>query len=167
MKTIIGIDPGSRTTGYGIISQDSKKVSYLNSGSIESSSKPFPTRLQRIYNGISKIIKEYKPDIFVIEQTFFSKNANSVIKLSQAKGVAVLAAVNNRIPIFEYSSKTVKQFVAGSGSAKKTQVQYMVCLILELFFIPKIDESDALAIAITHSYFSQKLKFVDIKKDFF
>ncbi|UAJ64895.1 crossover junction endodeoxyribonuclease RuvC [Candidatus Schneideria nysicola] len=152
MTIIIGVDPGSRITGYGIISHEQKKFGYLDSGCIRTNVSDFPHRLRKIYSDMMKIINDFKPDCFVIEKVFMAKNANSAIKLGQAQGVAILAAINHGLPIFEYATKQVKQIVVGIGSAEKNHVQNMVRILLRLKKNPSTDAADALAIAITHCH---------------
>lgn len=157
MTIILGIDPGSHITGYGIICQQNRQLTYLGSGCIRTHANDLSMRLQHIYAGIIKVIAQYQPDNFAIEQVFMAKNVDSALKLGQARGVAVLAAVNNQLPVFEYAARQVKQSVVGTGAAKKKQVQYMVCSILKLSSEPKTDAADALAIAIAHCHFNQNL----------
>lgn len=157
MSIILGIDPGSRVTGYGVIRQQGRKLLYLGSGCIRTKADDLPTRLQRIYAGVMEIITQYQPNTFAIEQVFMAKNPDSALKLGQARGVAILAAVNQSLPVFEYAARQVKQTVVGTGAAEKTQVQHMVRSILKLSANPQSDAADALAIAITHCHFNQNL----------
>ncbi|MBR0574507.1 crossover junction endodeoxyribonuclease RuvC [Pasteurella atlantica] len=152
MAIILGIDPGSRVTGYGVIRQTGRQLEYLGSGAIRTKVEDLPTRLKRIYAGISEIIIQFQPEMFAIEQIFMSKNADSALKLGQARGTAIVAAVNHDLPVFEYAARLVKQTVVGSGSADKVQVQDMVTRILKLSATPQADAADALAIAITHAH---------------
>lgn len=119
MAIILGIDPGSRITGYGVIRQQGRQLIYLGSGCIRTQADDLPTRLQRIYAGVTEIIIQYRPDSFAIEQVFMAKNADSALKLGQARSVAILAAVNNQLPVFEYAARQVKQSVVGTGAAEK------------------------------------------------
>lgn len=151
MAIILGIDPGSRITGYGVIQQHNHHLVYLGSGVIRTQAEDLPTRLKRIYAGVSEIITQFKPDTFAIEQVFMAKNADSALKLGQARGTAIVAAVNYDLPVFEYAARLVKQTVVGIGSADKSQVQHMVKKILNLTVSPQSDAADALAIAITHA----------------
>lgn len=155
MTIILGIDPGSRITGYGVIRQQAGKVEYLGSGCIRTSGEQLSDKLKQIYDGISEIILQFKPDLFAIEQVFMAKNADSALKLGQARGVAIVAAVNQDLPVFEYAARQVKQTVVGIGSAEKSQVQHMVRTLLKLPANPQADAADALAIAITHCHVSQ------------
>ncbi|QJC35878.1 crossover junction endodeoxyribonuclease RuvC [Enterobacteriaceae endosymbiont of Donacia sparganii] len=158
MTIILGIDPGSRITGYGLIKKSKNKIIYIDSGCIFTLKiKDFPTRLKIIYNDISKIIKKFKPDNFAIEQIFMAKNADSALKLGHARSAAIVSAVNHNLTIFEYSASKVKMTVVGIGSAKKKQVQDTVFMLLKLPSYPKEDAADALAIAITHSRIFYKI----------
>lgn len=151
MSIILGIDPGSRVTGYGVIRQIGSKLEYLGSGVIRTSIDDLPTRLKRIYAGVTEIITQFHPDEFAIEQVFMAKNPDSALKLGQARGTAIVAAVNQNLPVFEYSARTIKQTVVGTGAAEKAQVQEMVTRLLQLSDKPQADAADALAIAITHA----------------
>ncbi|MDG6894489.1 crossover junction endodeoxyribonuclease RuvC [Volucribacter amazonae] len=155
MSIILGIDPGSRITGYGVIRQQKNQLLYLGSGVIRTQAEDLPTRLKRIYAGVSEIITQFQPDCFAIEQVFMAKNADSALKLGQARGTAIVAAVNHQLPVFEYAARLVKQTVVGIGSADKVQVQHMVSKILNLTSCPQADAADALAIAITHANTTQ------------
>ncbi|TKI08243.1 crossover junction endodeoxyribonuclease RuvC [Martelella alba] len=155
MTVILGIDPGSRITGYGIVRQQGRTLAYLGSGCIRTVADDLPTRLKRIYAGITEIITQFRPDLLAIEQVFMAKNADSALKLGQARGVAIVAAMNQDVPVFEYAARQVKQTVAGVGSAEKAQVQHMVRVLLKLPANPQADAADALAIAITHCHISQ------------
>ena len=155
MAIILGIDPGSRITGYGIIRQTGRQLSYLGSGCIRTVVDDMPGRLKLIYAGVSEIITQFQPDFFAIESVFMAKNADSALKLGQARGAAIVAAVNQDLPVFEYAARQVKQTVVGTGAAGKAQVQHMVRSILKLPANPQADAADALAIAITHCHMSQ------------
>lgn len=157
MAIILGIDPGSRITGYGIIRQIGRQLTYLGSGCIRTNSPAMPERLRLIYAGLSEIITQFKPDQFAIEQVFMAKNPDSALKLGQARGSAIVAAVNHALPVFEYAARQVKQTVTGKGSADKHQVQHMICRLLALSSTPQADAADALAIAITHCHISQSV----------
>lgn len=152
MTIILGIDPGSRVTGYGVICQSGRQLRYLGSGCIRTKSDVLAERLKIIYAGVSEIITQYQPDCFAIEQVFMARNADSALKLGQARGAAIVAAVNQQLPVFEYAARLVKQTVTGTGGAEKQQVQHMVCALLGLNAVPQADAADALAIAITHTH---------------
>ncbi len=155
MSRIIGIDPGSRITGYGLIETDRDRSVYVASGCIRIKSKAFPERLKEIFQGIQSVVKEYEPDEFAIEQVFMSKNADSALKLGHARGAAICAVVVNEMPVFEYSARQVKQAVVGKGAADKNQVQHMVKILLNLHGQLQEDASDALGVALCHAHYQQ------------
>ncbi len=162
-KIILGIDPGSRKMGFGVISVSNQNINYIDSGvfiiplhvlqSDElSGNSEFSYRLGFINTTITNLIAKYKPSYFAIEDIFVHKNASSALKLGHARGAAIVAAVNNNIKVFEYSARLVKQSVVGKGAADKYQVQQMVRILLNMGYLPKTDEADALAIAICHAH---------------
>lgn len=155
MAIILGIDPGSRITGYGVIRQQGRILTYLGSGCIRTAVDDLPTRLKLVYAGVSEIITQFHPDYFAIERVFMALNADSALKLGQARGAAIVAAVNADLPVFEYAARQVKQTVVGTGAAEKSQVQHMVKTLLKLPANPQADAADALAIAITHCHLFQ------------
>ncbi|MDF2177174.1 crossover junction endodeoxyribonuclease RuvC [Aliiglaciecola sp. CAU 1673] len=156
MSIILGIDPGSRVTGYGIIRQRSGVFEYLGSGCIRLSGE-LPERLKQIYDGVTEIISQFGPDLFAIEQVFMAKNPDSALKLGQARGAAIVAATNQHLPVAEYSARQIKQAVVGKGSAEKNQVQHMVAYLLKLPGQPQADAADALAVALCHGQTQQSL----------
>jgi crossover junction endodeoxyribonuclease RuvC len=147
---ILGIDPGSRLTGYGVIEIASRKVHYVASGCINAKDGELPQRLGTIYRGVSQIITEFQPAQFAVESVFMAKNAASALKLGQARGVAIAAAVAHELPVYEYAARQVKQATVGTGRANKEQVAHMVRVLLNLPGIPQADAADALAIALCH-----------------
>lgn len=157
MTIILGIDPGSRITGYGVVKQVGSKFEYLGSGCIRVHGDELPGRLQQIYNGVSEIIQQFQPKEFAIEQVFMAKNPDSALKLGQARGAAIVAATCQDLPVFEYSARQIKQAVVGKGSAEKNQVQHMVKYLLKLPATPQADAADALAVALCHSHTEQSL----------
>jgi crossover junction endodeoxyribonuclease RuvC len=157
MPLILGIDPGSRTTGFGVIDSDGQRHRYIASGCIRMAELPLTERLQRIYAGIAEIVATYHPEQSAIEQVFLSNNADSALKLGQARGAAIVALMNHSLPVAEYSARQVKLAVVGKGSALKEQVQHMVVRILSLDKSPPADAADALAIAICHAQASSTL----------
>jgi len=157
MAIILGIDPGSRITGYGVINTVGQRIEYIASGCIRITEKELPQRLGQVFAGVNEIIETYSPEQFAIEQVFMGKNADSALKLGQARGVAIVAAVQHDLPVAEYAARSVKQAVTGKGSADKEQVQHMVQLLLKLPGKPQEDAADALAIAITHAHTSASL----------
>ena len=157
MTLILGIDPGSRITGYGIIRDTGRGCEYVASGCIRTGSGELPERLNAVFAGISQIIETYQPTTMGIEQVFMARNADSALKLGQARGAAIVAGVQAQLSVSEYSATQVKSAVAGSGRAAKEQVQLMVMHLLKLTKKPQIDASDALAIAICHMHHQQPL----------
>ncbi|WBA17176.1 crossover junction endodeoxyribonuclease RuvC [Salinivibrio kushneri] len=157
MAVILGIDPGSRITGYGVIRQHGRHLEYLGSGCIRTETDDLPGRLKHIYAGVSEVITQFQPDNFAIEQVFMARNADSALKLGQARGSAIVAAVNADLPVSEYAARLIKQAVVGKGSADKKQVQHMVTHMLKLSAIPQADAADALAVAICHAHTNHTL----------
>ncbi len=154
MYRILGVDPGSHCTGYGIISAEAESFKYIDSGFIKlpKSADRF-TRLRMIFERIDGVIKEFSPTHFAIEDIFYAKNARSSLILGEARGAAILAAALAELPIREYPPREVKQSVTGHGAADKSQVNFMLGKILELDHPPENeDESDALAIALCHAF---------------
>lgn len=157
----MGVDPGTIVTGYAVLSKEGGDVEILVSDVIVlKSSISMPVRLKKIYDKLSQVINTYLPDEFAIETAFFGKNVQSALKIGQARGVSILAAVNNQIPTIEYSPREIKKAITGNGSASKQQVMYMVNKILNIRKkIPHFDETDAIAIALCHlQKFSQPVK---------
>jgi len=149
---ILGIDPGTRITGYGLIDQRGNRLTHVDNGAIYTrSNDELPLRLSQIYTGLMQAIETYSPDAMAIEKVFVAKNAGSALKLGQARGTAIVAGVNAGLPVFEYSALQVKSAVVGYGKAGKAQVQQMVKALLKLPEIAQEDASDALAIAICHA----------------
>jgi crossover junction endodeoxyribonuclease RuvC len=151
---ILGVDPGTLITGFGIIEVEHGMSSVLTYNVVKNSGNDsMPIRLKRIYDRLCEIINQYHPDEFAIETAFYGKNAQSALKIGHARGVSILAAVNYEIPTTEYSPREIKKAVTGNGAASKQQVQYMVQTQLKLREVPKyFDASDALAVALCHSY---------------
>jgi crossover junction endodeoxyribonuclease RuvC len=160
---ILGVDPGTTITGYGVIDFRKNNFKRIANGCIKlPPKKQLPEKLEIIYNELIKLIKIYKPDEFAIETAFYGKNVQSAMKIGYARGVSLLAAVHSKIPASEYSPGEVKKAVVGKGSASKEQVGYMVKAILNLKRVKfKPDESDALAIALCHAF---RLKIPSLKK---
>jgi crossover junction endodeoxyribonuclease RuvC len=151
---ILGIDPGTNITGYGIIKYEKNTCIKIASGIIRLPySKPIPSRLKIIYEELNSLMKKYKPDEFAIETAFYGKNVQSAMKIGYARGVSILAAVHNEIPTSEYSPREVKKSVVGKGAASKEQVSYMIKSLLSIKKNRiKSDETDALAIALCHAF---------------
>ncbi|MCD6526582.1 MAG: crossover junction endodeoxyribonuclease RuvC [Desulfuromonas sp.] len=150
---ILGIDPGTRITGYGIIDQEGNRLRHVDNGAIYTrSSDDLPSRLKVIHDGLTEVIATYQPDAVAIEQVFVAKNALSALKLGQARGAAIVASVNAELTVAEYSALQVKSAVVGYGKAAKGQVQQMVKALMKLPEIAQEDASDALAVAICHAH---------------
>ncbi len=152
MERIIGIDPGSRITGYGVIDADRGQLRFVACGIVKTTTGyPFPHRLNEIFDGINEVIQVHGPVIAAIEDVFLATNPRSALKLGHARGAAVVAAMQNGLSVFDYSPRAVKQAVAGYGQAGKEQVQHMVRVLLALSGAPSADAADALAVAICHA----------------
>jgi crossover junction endodeoxyribonuclease RuvC len=147
---ILGIDPGSRVTGYGIVDITPGGPVYVASGCIRPARGAFIDRLGEIYHGVASLIADHAPDQVAIEEVFLASNPSSALKLGQARGAAIAAAVGAELPVAEYAARTVKLAVVGTGRASKSQVQHMVRVLLKLSGSPAADAADALAIAICH-----------------
>lgn len=152
---ILGIDPGSCITGYGIIQLQGTQLNYLDSGCIKLTNTAFSERLEKIFTGLQSVVAAYKPNEVAIEQVFMHINPNAALKLGQARGAALTAAAVSKLRVSEYSARQVKQSVVGYGAANKQQVQHMVRLLLNLDSSPQADAADALAIAICHAQVRQ------------
>lgn len=152
---ILGIDPGSRLTGYGIIEESPRSYKYIASGSIRVTEDYFPDRLKQIFKSLLEVVERYQPEQMAIEQVFMHTNADSALKLGQARGAAICAVQAAGLPVFEYSAKQVKQAVVGKGNAEKLQVQHMVKILLNIQGELQIDASDALGISICHAHYQQ------------
>ena len=160
---ILGVDPGTNITGYGLIEYTNNKFKRVSHGVIKLPlKKSISEKIEIIYKELDKLLKTYKPDEFAIETAFYGKNVQSAMKIGYARGVSLLAAIHNKIPASEYSPREVKKAVVGKGAASKEQVNYMVQAILNVKKIKfKPDESDALAIALCHAF---RMKAPSFKK---
>jgi crossover junction endodeoxyribonuclease RuvC len=148
---IIGIDPGSRSTGFGVIDSDGLRHQYVVSGQIKIQGDELPERLGFIFSEISRIIEKWQPSTMGVEQVFVNKNVDSALKLGQARGAAICAGVNADLAIGEYTPRAIKKAVVGNGSAEKEQIQQMMKILLKLDYLPQNDEADGLAIAVCHA----------------
>ncbi len=149
---ILGIDPGSVVTGYGVIETDGIRNFYLAHGHIKVEGESFPDKLGHIHYRINQVLDEWQPDEAAIEQVFVSNNAMSALKLGQARGAAIAAVVSRAVPVSEYTARSVKQAVVGTGAADKKQVQTMVKTLLSLKGVVQADAADGLAISICHAH---------------
>ncbi len=148
---VLGVDPGSVVTGYGLIEKKQNQMSCIHAGAISSSNKvPFFQRIHKIYQSMVDIMDRYRPQEMAIEDVFFSKNVKSALKIGHARGAVLIAAVQSGVEIFEYAPLEIKQSVVGYGRATKEQVRSMVRVILKLETKLNLDTSDALATAICH-----------------
>ncbi|GAA5006180.1 MULTISPECIES: crossover junction endodeoxyribonuclease RuvC [Acinetobacter] len=157
MTLIIGIDPGSRLTGYGIIEKEGSKLRFVDAGTIRTESQDIPDRLKKIFAGVDRIVKFHQPTEAAVEQVFMAQNPDSALKLGQARGAAIAALVNLDLAVSEYTARQIKQSVVGYGAADKEQVQMMVMRLLNLSIKPQADAADALAAAICHAHASGSL----------
>ena len=150
----MGVDPGLIQTGFGIISVRDNQKTLIDYGIIKPSPKDnLSNRLLTIFNDVCKIITDFKPQVFAIEDIFYGKNVKSAMRLGQARGASMVAAASKQIPIYEYSARKVKQSLTGNGNAHKNQVQFMVKATLQMDHIPEpLDASDALAVALCHDH---------------
>lgn len=156
-STILGIDPGTATTGYGVVSKRGAKIDCMTYGAITTpAGKPIGLRLHTIYDGVCALLDRYSPEVLVVEHLFFGKNTTNALSVGRTVGIAMLAASQRNIPIVEYKPMEVKLSVVGYGHADKEQVQFMIRQILALQETPKPDDAaDALALCITHAHASR------------
>jgi len=155
---ILGIDPGSRFTGYGIIEVRGDSASLVRHGVIRTGEGEFTERLGVIFDELRGLIREHEPSEVAVETVFVSQNAASALKLGQARGAAVCAAISMGLPVAEYSPRSVKQAIVGRGAADKVQVQHMVSVLLQLSETPAEDAADALAVALCHQHTQQTVQ---------
>ncbi|MGB5626309.1 MAG: crossover junction endodeoxyribonuclease RuvC [Woeseiaceae bacterium] len=149
-QRILGIDPGSRLTGFGVLDFRGDTPAYVASGTVESKDGFFADRLRQIFDSVGGIVEEFQPDIVVVESVFMHKNAGSALKLGHARSAAICATFQHGVEVYEYAPREIKQAVVGTGAASKEQVQHMVVSILKLAGIPAPDAADALAAALCH-----------------
>ncbi len=152
MLRILGIDPGSRVTGYGLIESDGIRSVHIEHGALRLQGEALPPRLGEIYARVGALIERHRPAVMAIEQVFVSKNAASALKLGQARGAAICAAIQHGLEVAEYTPTRIKQSVVGSGRADKSQVQHMVRMMLNLSGPVQADAADALAVALSHAH---------------
>ena len=149
---IIGIDPGSQKTGFGIIDVEGSRCRYVTSGVIRLPATALPPRLEMIFRNLQTVIREYSPAEAVVEEVFMAKSAGSALKLGQARGAAVVACVSEGVAVSEYSARQIKKAVVGTGAADKLQIQHMIRVLLNLPAAPQEDAADALAAAVCHAH---------------
>ena len=148
---VLGIDPGSRRTGWGVVQLEGARLRHSGAGTIAVPVKlPLPKRLHLIHQGLQQVISEHQPEVVAVEEIFFAKYANAALKLGHARGVALLVAAESELEVHEYPPAIVKKTVVGRGAADKTQLGRLVTALLGLKAPPEEDAADALAVAITH-----------------
>ena len=152
MAIILGIDPGSRVTGYGLINAVGNKLEYVGCGCIRTQTQDLPQRLKIIHAELIKVIEQFSPQESAVEEVFMGRNASAALKLGQARGAAMVACLSSALPVAEYSARKVKQAVVGNGAADKAQVQHMVKALLSISDNIAEDAADALAVAICHAH---------------
>ncbi|MGV3593204.1 MAG: crossover junction endodeoxyribonuclease RuvC [Gammaproteobacteria bacterium] len=157
MAIILGIDPGSRKCGYGLVSAVGNRLQYLACGVIRIEHLEFPQRLQTIFTTLTEIIDEYQPQVAAIEEVFVGKSAGSALKLGQARGAAMVACSSRQLDIHAYATRKVKLAVVGTGSAEKAQMQHMIKVLLQLSETPGEDAADALSVALCHAHTQHSL----------
>jgi crossover junction endodeoxyribonuclease RuvC len=157
MAIILGIDPGSRKCGYGLINTAGARLVYIACGVIRVETLEFADRLQAIFENISQIITEYQPQIAAVEEVFMGKSASSALKLGHARGAAIVACTNHKVEVFEYATRKIKQAVVGTGVAEKKQMQHMIKTLLKLPEVPREDAADALSVAVCHAHTQRTL----------
>jgi crossover junction endodeoxyribonuclease RuvC len=151
---VLGIDPGSHVTGYGVVDKSRHGLRWITHGEIRPvKGALLSCCLQTIYDGLRDAIRQSEPDALAIEDIFYGKNVRSLIRQGHVRGVAILAGIHSSVPIYEYSPLEIKKAVVGYGRAEKGQVQTMVKAILNLLELPPVDAADALAVAICHTNF--------------
>jgi crossover junction endodeoxyribonuclease RuvC len=149
---ILGIDPGSRLTGFGVLDLEREKAVYVASGTIKSIDGDFSARLKQIFESVSEIVEQYQPDVVAVESVFMAKNAGSALKLGHARSAAICATFAYDVEVVEYAPREIKQAIVGTGAATKEQVQHMVVSLLQLEGVPAADAADALAAALCHGH---------------
>jgi crossover junction endodeoxyribonuclease RuvC len=158
---VLGIDPGSRLTGFGVVNiLSSGKITYVASGCVRVPTGALADRLKVIYDGVAEVIDTYRPEVMAVEKVFMAKNADSALKLGQARAAAIMAGVNRHLPVDEYTALQIKQALVGRGHAQKDQVKHMVKALLNLSGNPQADAADALACAICHGHHAAGLQRV-------
>ncbi|MFN4143891.1 crossover junction endodeoxyribonuclease RuvC [Aestuariivirga sp.] len=163
MVRIIGIDPGLRNTGWGVISQEGSRLSYVADGALHSDGeRPLAERLLQLHAQLMDVIREFEPDEAAVEETFVNTDARATLKLGQARGALMLAPAMLNLPVAEYAPNTVKKAVVGAGHAEKDQVKHMVKLLLPKARLRTADSTDALAVAICHAHYRGSQRLADV-----
>lgn len=163
MVRIIGIDPGLRNTGWGVISQQGSSLTYIADGALHSDGElSLSERLLQLHTQLMEVMREYDPDEAAVEETFVNTDARATLKLGQARGVLMLAPAMLKLPVAEYAPNTVKKAVVGAGHAEKDQVKHMVRLLLPKARMRTADSTDALAVAICHAHYRGSQRLADV-----
>jgi crossover junction endodeoxyribonuclease RuvC len=164
MALILGIDPGSRKCGYGLVSASGSRLEFVACGVIRLETLEFPERLHSIFHNLTEIIGQYHPQVAAIEEVFVGKSASSALKLGHARGAAMVVCSHQGLPIHEYATRKIKQALTGTGRAEKAQMQHMICMLLRLSKAPSEDAADALSVAVCHAHTTQSLvKMVGVR----
>lgn len=160
---VLGIDPGTAITGYGLVREEEERLVLVDYGVIMTpSGQPLPVRLQTIYHGLASVIRHHQPQVAAVEELFFSRNVRTALSVGQARGVALLGLADAGLPIFEYKPMEVKQAIAGYGAADKQQVQQMVRMLLDLDEVPQPDDAaDAIAVAVCHIHSARMKRLLE------
>ena len=149
---ILGIDPGSRLTGFGVVDAAGDRIAYVASGSVRSTDGAFADRLKMIFDSVAGLVADYEPDVLAVESVFVHRNAGSALKLGHARAAAICATFSANIEVVEYAPREIKQAIVGTGGATKEQVQHMIVSLLKLSGAPAPDAADALAAALCHGH---------------
>lgn len=163
-RRILGIDPGSRQTGFGVLDLVGGKPTYVACGTVNSTDGTFPERLRQIFNAVTEIVQEYRPEVVAVESVFMHKNAGSALKLGHARSAALCATFEFDVDVFEYAPREIKQAIVGTGAATKEQVQHMVVALLKLDASPAADAADALATALCHAHQRRARLMLDVRE---
>ena len=155
---VLGVDPGSRRTGFGIVDDQGGQPTYVACGVVVSISGTVAERLHRIFSGLAEVVERYRPDVCAVERVFFARNPDSALKLGQARGAALVALAGAGLDVHEYTALQIKKATVGVGHADKGQVQHMMRALLGLSARPSADAADALACALCHLHESQGLR---------
>jgi len=164
---VLGIDPGTALTGYGLVKSEGDDLTLVAYGVITTSPhQPLPERLQHIYRELTALIEDRQPTAVAVEELFFSKNVRTALSVGQARGVVLLAAANAGLPVYEYTPLQVKQAIVGYGQASKAQVQQMVKMLLALDSVPQPDDAaDAIAVAICHTHSARLTAMLGLRSE--
>lgn len=158
MICILGVDPGSRVTGYGLIRTAGSRLEHVANGCIRTPAGELAARLHAIFEGLSVVIDQFRPDEMAVEKVFVKRNIDSALKLGQARGAAIVAGASRGLPVHEFTPAQIKQAIVGRGGADKVQVQHMIKMLLRLDDEAQSDAADALAVAVCHAHTREGLR---------